>query len=106
EDEPLFRVGFTVSEDARAYVRQLVAAGLEGPAEGPSPDFAIVTPVSGHLIPCDWLEMEVRWHSVDGHTHGVMVATLPGERATSFAVPGNWRPDSMKMLAEGELAAN
>jgi hypothetical protein len=79
-DDRVCRVAFTVGADARAYVRQLVAAGLDGPVEGPSPDFAIVTPVSGHLIPC--------------------------ERATSFAVPGNWRPDTTKVISEAELAAN
>ena len=105
-DDRLCGVSFTVDADARAYVRQLVAAGIEGPAEGPSPDFAVVTPVSGHVIPCDWLELEVRWHSADGETHGVMVAKLPGDRVTGFAVPGNWRPGMTKGISATELAAN
>lgn len=103
-DERLCRVSFTVGADASAYVRQLVAAGLEGPAEGPSPDLAIAIDFSGHLIPCDWLELEVRWHSIDGDTWGVMVAKLPGERVTSFAAPGNWRPGTLKTISEDESA--
>ena len=103
-DERLCRVSFAVGADARAYVRQLVAAGLEGPPEGPSPDFAIATHVSGHCIPCDWLELEVRWQSVNGETRGVMVAKLPGERVASFAVPGNWRPETLKTISDDELA--
>jgi hypothetical protein len=106
-DDRLCRVSFTVGADARAYVRQLVAAGIEGPAEGPSPDFAVVNPVSGHLVPCDWLELEVRWHSADGETHGVTVAKLPGDHVTGFAVPGDWRPGQMtKGISATELAAN
>jgi hypothetical protein len=104
-DDSLCRVAFMVDEDAKAFVRRLVTVGLKGPAEGPSPDFGIVSPRSGNLIPCEWLELEVRWHAVDGQQHGVTIAKRSGDHVGQFATPANWRPDTLRQITACELAS-
>ncbi len=102
-DHNICRVAFMVEADARSYVHRLVTAGLEGPPEGPSPDIAIVSVASGHLIPCDWLELQVLWHSSEGQMYGATVAKLPGDDVTTFAVPDKWDPKALRQISNEDL---
>jgi hypothetical protein len=104
-DEQLCRVGFMADADAMAHARGLVSAGLQGPAAGPSPELAIVSAASGHLIPCEWLEVELRWYPCGGHQVGVMVAKLPGANVTQFSTPAGWRPKPMTLFSAEDLIA-
>lgn len=104
-DEQLCRVGFMAQADAVAHARRLVSAGVQGPVDGPSPELAIVSAGHGHLIPCDWLELQVRWYPHGGQQVGVMVAKLPGEDVTQFIAPAGWRPTPMTLISREDLIA-
>ena len=104
-DEQLCRVGFMAQADAMAHARHLVAAGLQGPVDGPSPELAIVSAATGHLIPCDWLELQVRWYPHGGQQVGVTVAKLPGADVTQFNAPAGWRPAPMTLISPEDLMA-
>jgi hypothetical protein len=104
-DDQLCRVGFMTEVEAMAHAARLVSSGLRGPVEGPSPDLAIVCAKAGHLIPCDWLELQVCWCKSDEHQVGVMVAKLPGEDVTQFAAPAGWRPVPMTLISAEDLKA-
>ena len=104
-DEKLCRVGFMTRVEAMAHASQLVSSGLRGPIEGPSPELAIVCAKSGHLIPCEWLVLQVCWCQSYEQQVGVMVAKLPGEDVTQFAAPAGWRPGTMTLISAEDLKA-
>jgi hypothetical protein len=104
-DDQLCRVAFMAQADAMAHARHLVSAGLQGPVDGPSPELAIVSAAAGHLIPCDWLELQVRWYRHEGQQVGVLVAKLPGADVTQFIAPAGWRPSPMTLISPEDLRA-
>ena len=60
---------------------------------------------AGHLVPCDWLELQVRWYPSGGQQVGVMVAKLPGEDVTQFIAPAGWHPAPMTLMSPKDLVA-
>jgi hypothetical protein len=105
-DDQLCRVGFMTEGDAVAHARRLVAAGLTGPAEGPSPDVALVCSKAGVFGPCDRLDLRMVWLKSDGQSVSVMLARLPGDDATRFAAPAGWRPTPLNLISAADLEAN
>lgn len=56
-DGKITRVGFMVEEDARTFIAQLVAAGIESSEKEAAAEIAVFVEGKGLLYPCDWLQV-------------------------------------------------
>ncbi len=84
-DGHLAGVAFTSPSDARAFVEgPLAAHGLRHARAGRCVDVAVVDPVRGPVVPCDWLSFHRR--------SGWAEARLVGAPEAPMAGPAGWTP--------------
>ncbi len=95
-DEHLSRVGFMAQPDADRFVAELAAAGMTPYRKGAAEDVALVSPDSGTLQPCSWLQLG-RWGQV-------AIAWLAGTNPGDLHAPSWWNPErGMQQISAEEM---